>query len=92
VEDLEDDDCDEFDVSAAKYKRANSWLVLGAVFELIADIFMAFCKLFGLSRDCCLQRYEFVNGQRKFQVEAMASIESITSGSSDASTGKPLSG
>lgn len=88
-DDLDEDDCgcDDEPVSFVKFKRSNLWLFVGAFCELIADIFMAFHKLFGVSTDACLQRYTYVNEQLKFQQEASASIEAITSGGLDAASG-----
>lgn len=86
MEDFDDDDLDDEPVSFVKFKRSNAWLFVGAVCELVADIFMAFHKLFGVSTDACLQRYTYVNEQLKFQQEASAAIEMITSGGPDATT------
>lgn len=82
----DDEDLDDEPVSFVKYKRSNLWLFVGAFCELIADIFMAFHKLFGVSTDACLQRYTYVNEQLKFQQEASQAIEMITSGGLDATT------
>ena len=88
----DDDDLDEEPVSFVKYKRSNLWLFVGAFCELIADIFMAFHKLFGVSTDACLQRYTYVNEQLKFQQEASQAIEAITSGGMNATSDAAGSG
>lgn len=93
-DEMDEDDCgcDNDPVSFVKYKRSNRWLFVGALCELFSDIFMAFHKLFGVSTDAALQRYAYENEQLKFQQEASAAIEAITSGSLDATTGNTRAG
>lgn len=88
MDDLEDDcGCDDHTGKTyVKSKREQRWLVLSAVLELFADVFMAFHKLFSTFEDSTLQRFEYRNDRLKFMEQAAREIETLTSGDSNATT------
>lgn len=89
----DEDDCGCDDESEKTYvvaKRKHKWLILSACLEVLADIFMAFHKLFSTLEESTLQKFTHENDRLKFMEQAAREIESLTSGGLDATT-KPTS-
>lgn len=83
------DDDEDFEDDRPERPLHNSthrWLFVAAVLEVFVDVFMAFYKLFSVSRDAALQKYRFDNERQKFMTEAAQEIESLISGDHNATT------
>lgn len=85
MEDLDDEDLDEAE-PFCQSRSTHRWLVVAGVFELIADILMAFYKLVSLGRDAFLQKYRYDNDRARFMDQVAVDIETISSGGLDATT------
>jgi hypothetical protein len=82
-DDFDDDDVMDTPVLTAP-KKGNKWLVIGAFFELIADVFKAFATFFDTMTDESLGKFRFERNQQDFMIQASREIEMLTSGEYDA--------
>jgi hypothetical protein len=83
VEDDFDDDVMDAPVLVAP-KKGNKWLVIGAFFELIGDMFKAFAKFFDMITDESLAKYRYERNKQDFMIQASREIEMLVSGEYDA--------
>lgn len=81
--DDDDDDLDEAPVISAP-KKGNRWLVIGAFFELIGDLFKSFGKFFDTLTDESLAKFRYERNKQDFMIQASREIEMLTSGEYDA--------
>lgn len=85
---------DDFDDDAEAYaptppgspKKGAKWLILGAFFELIGDLFKAFSIFFGSLTEESLAKYRAERNRQAFAEQASREIEMLTSGKYDATT------
>ena len=83
MEDDFDDDVMDAPVLAAP-KKGNKWLVIGAFFELIGDMFKSFAKFFDMITDESLAKYRYERSKQDFMIQASREIEMLVSGEYDA--------
>ena len=83
MEDDFDDDVMDAPVLAAP-KKGNKWIVIGAFFELIADLFKTFSKFFDTLTDESLAKYRYERNKQDFMIQASREIEMLVSGEYDA--------
>lgn len=83
-DDFDDDDMDSPVFPAPK--KGNKWLVIGAFFEFIADVFKAFAKFFDTITDESLAKFRYERNKQDFMIQASREIEMLTSGKYDAAT------
>jgi hypothetical protein len=84
---MEDEDFDDhLDTPVVAYKKGSKWAVIGAVFELIGDLFKSFAKFFDVCMDASLTKFKYERQQQEFQQQASREIEMLTSGAYDAAT------
>jgi hypothetical protein len=67
-------------------KHGTKWLVLGAFFELIGDLFKAFHNFFDSLTEESLAKYRAARYRQAFAEQASREIEMLTSGAYDATT------
>jgi len=91
VEDDFDDDAMDAPVLAAP-KKGNKWLVIGAFFELIADLFKSLSKFFDTMTDESLSKYRYERNKQDFMIQASREIEMLVSGEYDATGTEPSRG
>jgi hypothetical protein len=83
-----DDDDDEIGVvyNPLSPKKGSKWLILGAFFELIGDLFKAFHSFFYSLTEESLAKYRAERSRQAFAEQASREIEMLTSGEFDAPT------
>jgi hypothetical protein len=91
VEDDFDDGDDDTPVLPAP-KKGNKWLVIGAFFELIADVFKSLAKFFDTITDESLSKFRYERNKQDFMIQASREIEMLTSGEYDAPSTEPSRG
>ncbi len=91
MEDDFDDDVMDTPVLAAP-KKGNKWLVIGAFFECISDMFKAFAKFFDTITDESLAKFRYERNKQDFMIQAAREIEMLTSGDYDAASTEPRRG
>lgn len=67
-------------------KKGTKWLVLGAFFELIGDLFKAFHGFFGSLTEESLAKYRAERARQTFAEQASREIEMLVSGKYDATS------
>jgi len=85
----DDDDNDElvpFPVPPGSPKKGTKWLILGAFFELIGDLFKAFAMFFSSLTEESLAKYRSERNRQAFAEQASREIEMLISGAHDATT------
>lgn len=65
-------------------KKGTKWLVLGAFFELIGDLFKSFHNFFDSLTEESLAKYRAEHARQAFAEQASREIEMLTSGKYDA--------
>lgn len=84
-----DDDDDETDVAyapALSPRKGSKWLILGAFFELIGNLFEAFHEFFDSLTEESLAKYRAERARQSFAEQASREIEMLVSGKYDAPT------
>lgn len=87
-----DDDDDDFDDSKSAFlptgspKKGTKWLVLGAFFELVGELFKAFHGFFESLTEEALAKYRAERYRQAFAEQASREIEMLVSGEFDAPT------
>jgi hypothetical protein len=87
----DDDDDDsmrltESPLASGSPKRGTRWLLLGAFFELIGDLFKAFHSFFDSLTEESLAKYRAERYRQTFAEQASREIEMLTSGKYDAAS------
>lgn len=80
------EDEEEYETRLPVDHRATKWMVLGAFFELITDIFKALAKFSDTLTDESLAKYRRQRNKDEFIQQASREIEMLTSGDYDAAT------
>lgn len=86
---IDDDDEDEvkaFPAPPGSPKKGTKWLILGAFFELIGDLFKAFTNFFDSLTEESLAKYRAERNRQAFAEQASREIEMLTSGKYDATS------
>jgi hypothetical protein len=84
---IDDDDDDEpTPLPTGSPKKGTKWLVLGAFFELIGDLFKAFHGFFDSLTEESLAKYRAERYRQAFAEQASREIEMLTSGKYDATS------
>jgi hypothetical protein len=84
---MEDEDFDDrLDTLVVAYKKGSKWVIIGAFFELIGDLFKSFAKFFDVCMDASLTKFKYERQQQEFQQQASREIEMLTSGAYDATS------
>lgn len=83
--DDDDEDFDDAPVLPAP-KKGNKWLVIGAFFELVGDLFKSFAKFFETMTDESLAKFRYERHRQDFMEQASREIEMLTSGKYDATS------
>lgn len=84
-----DDDDDEVVMPVAlpvSPRKGSKWLVLGALFELIGNLFQAFHGFFESLMEESLAKYRAERARQAFAEQASREIEMLTSGKYDATS------
>jgi len=92
---FDDDDEDEVPVLATppgSPKKGTKWLILGAFFELIGDLFKAFTNFFDSLTEESLAKYRAERNRQAFAEQASREIEMLVSGKYDATSTEPSRG
>lgn len=86
---IDDDDEDEVKASPTppgSPKKGTKWLILGAFFELIGDLFKAFTNFFDSLTEESLAKYRAERNRQAFAEQASREIEMLVSGKYDATS------
>lgn len=86
---IDDDDDDEVDVKSPpplSPKKGTKWLILGAFFELIGELFQAFHNFFESLTEESLAKYRADRARQSFAEQASREIEMLVSGKYDATS------
>ena len=92
---IDDDDDEElvpFPTPPGSPKKGTKWLILGAFFELIGDLFKAFAMFFSSLTEESLAKYRAERNRQAFAEQASREIEMLVSGKYDATSTEPSRG